>query len=155
MAAIRVARWARWVLTFLLVVFIGIQFVHPHRANPPASPAASLLAKAPPNIRALLVRSCADCHSNETRWPWYSHVAPASWLVAQDVEHGRDRLNFSEWTSYLSDDQDKFLGAMCKLTQRGRMPLPPYLWIHRDAKLTPADVTALCAWSDEFRDTLQ
>ena len=155
MAALRNARRARWVLTIFLVAFIGIQFVRPNRTNPPAPASASLLANTPPAITALVVRSCRDCHSNETRWPWYTNVAPASWLVASDVHQGRDRFNFSEWTAYSSDDQDKFLGAMCKLTQRGRMPLPPYLWIHRDAKLSPADVTALCAWSDKMRDTLK
>lgn len=153
--ALRIARRARWVLTFVLVAFIGSQFVRPNRTNPPARPADSLLAKTPPDITALLVRSCRDCHSNETRWPWYTNVAPTSWLVVKDVEQGRDRFNFSEWTSYPSDDQDKFLGAMCKLTQRGRMPKPPYLWIHRDARLSQADVTTLCAWSDKMRDTLQ
>ena len=155
MAVLRNARWARRALILALVAFIGSQLVRPNRTNPPAAPAASLLATTPPAITALLVRSCRDCHSNETRWPWYTTVAPASWLIASDVHQGRDRLNFSEWTSYPSDDQDKFLGAMCKLTQRGRMPLPPYLWIHRDAKLSPADVTALCAWSDKMRDTLK
>ena len=78
-----------------------------------------------------------------------------SWLVANDVHHGRDHFNYSEWTTYPSDDQDKFLGAMCKLATRGRMPLPSYLLIHRGAKLSPADVTALCTWSDKMRDTLQ
>lgn len=136
MAALRLARWARWALTVLLVALIGIQFVRPNRTNPPSHPAWSLQAKAPPEIKAILDRSCHDCHSNETRWPWYTNVAPVSWLVAGDVEKGRDRFNFSEWTSYPSDDQDKFLGAMCKLTQRGRMPLPPYLWIHRCPRRT-------------------
>jgi hypothetical protein len=155
MTALSVAGWARRLLAFFLVAFIGMQFVRPDRANPPASAAASLLAKTPPDIRAVLDRSCRDCHSNDTRWPWYSNVAPASWLVASDVHHAREHFNFSEWTSYPSDEQDKFLGAMCSLVQRGRMPLPIYLLIHRDAKLSPVEVTAICTWSDKMRDTLQ
>ena len=155
MVAPRIARWARWALTLFLVVFIGMQFVRPDRTNPPASPGASLLAKTPPDITALLTRSCRDCHSNETRWPWYSNVAPASWLVIDDVNHAREHFNFSEWTSYTSDDQDKFLGAMCNLVQRGRMPQPAYLLIHWGAKPSPADVKALCTWSDKMRDTLE
>jgi len=153
--ALRIAQWARWVLTFLLVVLIGMQFVRPDRTNPRAAAAASLLAKTPPDITALLNRSCRNCHSNETRWPWYTNVAPVSWLVIGDVNHAREHFNFSEWTSYTSDDQDKFLGAMCNLVQRGRMPLSSYLLIHWNAKLSPTDVTALCAWSDKMRDTLQ
>jgi hypothetical protein len=155
MAAFRLTRGARWGLTLLLVAFLGIQFVRPDRTNPPAPAAASLQAKAPPEIKALLDRSCSDCHSNETRWPWYSSVAPVSWLVAADVHKARDKFNFSEWTSYPSDDQDKFLGAMCNLAQRGRMPLPIYLVIHRDARPSAAEIKALCAWSGHMRDTLQ
>jgi heme-binding protein len=155
MAVLRVARWARRALTLFLVAFIGIQFVRPDRTNPPTPAAASLLRKTPPEVTAVLERSCRDCHSNETRWPWYSYVAPASWLIVGDTNHGRDHFNFSEWTSYTSDDQDKFLGAMCNLTQRGRMPQWQYLLVHPGAKLSAADVKALCAWSDKMRDTLQ
>ena len=155
MTAFRIARWARRALTIVLVAFIGIQFLRPDRTNPPAPAAASLEAKAPPEVKAIFDHSCRDCHSNESRWPWYSQVAPVSWLVASDIHQGRDRFNYSEWTSYSSDDQDKLLGAMCRLVQRGRMPLPIYLVIHRDAKPSPADVAALCAWSDKMRDTLQ
>jgi hypothetical protein len=78
-----------------------------------------------------------------------------SWLVANHVRGGRDRFNYSEWTTYDSDEQDKLLGGMCSLTKRGRMPLPSYLLIHRGAALSPADVTAICAWSEKMRDTLQ
>src|SRR4051794_38323780 len=126
MAALRIARWARWILIVFLVTFIGIQFVPVDRTNPPVHAIDSLQAKTPPAINTILDRSCRDCHSNETRWPWYSRVAPASWLVASDVHKGREHFNFSEWTSITSDEQDKFLGGMCTLAQRGRMPLPQY-----------------------------
>src|SRR4051812_28292081 len=109
MAAYRFALWARRLLILLLVAFIGIQFVRPDRTNPPAAPAASLATAAPPAIRTVLDRSCGDCHSNQTRWPWYSNVAPMSWMVASHVHDGREHFNYSEWTAYPSDDQDKFL----------------------------------------------
>jgi hypothetical protein len=146
---------ARWAVTVILVGFICVQFVRADRTNPPAPHGASLLAKAPPAVASILDRSCRDCHSNETRWPWYSHVAPVSWLVASDVHGAREHMNLSEWTSYSSDDQDKFLNGMCSLTKRQRMPLPIYLFLHRDAKLSDADVKTLCAWSEKMRDTLQ
>ena len=151
----RIARRARWILAIVLLTVVGIQFVQPDRTNPRVAPSASLLTKTPPEITALLDRSCRDCHSNDTRWPRYSYVAPMSWLVASHVHEGRDHFNYSEWTAYTSDDQDKFLGAMCSLAQRERMPLPSYLLIHRGAKLSPDDVRMLCAWSDKMRDTLQ
>jgi hypothetical protein len=151
----RPAGAVRWVLMVFLVAFIGAQFVRADRTNPPAMAAASLRAKTPPDVSAILDRACRDCHSNETRWPWYSNVAPMSWMLADHVHHGREHFNYSEWTSYPSDDQDKFLGAMCNLAQRGRMPLPSYLLIHRESTLSPGDVQAICTWSDKMRDTLQ
>ena len=147
----------RWALAITLVLLIGAQFVPVDRTNPATRPEASLLNQktTSPAVRAILERSCRDCHSNDTRWPWYSRVAPISWFLLNHVNGGRDRLNYSRWTSYESDDQDKFLNGMCTLTRKGRMPVSSYLWIHRDAKLSDADIKTLCAWSDKMRDTLQ
>src|SRR5258708_1144227 len=78
MTAFRIARWARRALTIVLVAFIGIQFLRPDRTNPPAPAAASLEAKAPPEVKAIFAHSCRDCHSNETRWPGNSPMAPVS-----------------------------------------------------------------------------
>jgi hypothetical protein len=157
MSPARLARGAQVALALILILVIGAQFVRADRTNPPTRPQASLLAQKgmTPDVRAILERSCRDCHSNDTRWPWYSHVAPVSWMLLQHVNGGRDRMNYSEWTSYDTDDQDKFLNGMCSLTKKGRMPLPSYLWIHRGATLSDGDVKALCAWSDKMRDTLQ
>jgi hypothetical protein len=151
----KIARVARWVLLVFLVVFIGAQAFRPDRTNPPSTPGASLLALATPEVAAILDRSCRDCHSNDTRWPWYTNVSPTSWLVANHVNHGREHFNYSQWTSIDEDDQDSLLGGMCSLTERGRMPLPSYLLIHRGSKLSPADVKTLCAWSEKMRDMLQ
>jgi len=153
--AFHLPRPLRWALIVFAVAFAGIQIVQPDRTNPPVDPAHSLLTKASPEVRAILERSCRDCHTNETRWPLYSYVAPMSWFVSSHVQHGRERINFSEWTSYDGDEQDKYLGGICSQTKRGRMPLPSYLIAHRDATLAPADVAALCAWSEKMRDTLQ
>lgn len=151
----RFFRRARWALVTFLVGVIGLQFVRPDRTNPALQAGASLTAGTPSRITAILDRSCRDCHSSETRWPWYTNVSPVSWLIANHVHHGRDHFNYSEWATYPPDDQDKFLGGMCDLVKRERMPLPSYLWLHRDARLSAADVAALCAWSDKMRDTLQ
>ena len=152
---VKLARLARWILFVFLVLFIAAQAYRPDRSNPPSVAGASLLAKATPEVAAILNRSCRDCHSNETRWPWYTNVSPASWLVADHVHHGREHFNYSQWTAIDEDEQDKLLGGMCTLTERGRMPMPSYLLLHRDAKLSPADVKALCAWSEKMRDMLQ
>jgi mono/diheme cytochrome c family protein len=93
-----------------------------------------------PRTRELFFRACADCHSNETKWPLYSHVAPVSWLVARDVSEGRENLNVSEWNRPQKDANE----ASEKL-QKGEMPLPIYLPLHPEARLAPADKAALIA----------
>jgi hypothetical protein len=152
---VRLFRWARAGLLLFLVLFIGAQFFRPDRSNPSAPAQGSLLKIATPQVGAILDRACRDCHSNDTRWPWYTNVVPFSWMVANHVHDGRDHFNYSLWSTYDADEQDKFLGSMCSLPRRGRMPLPSYLLIHHEAKLSAADVDALCAWSDKMRDMLQ
>ena len=80
----------------LILAVIGIQFVPVNRMNPPVTGEIG----APEKVMAILHRSCYDCHSNKTVWPWYSYVAPISWLVADDVHEGRRHMNFSEWNTY-------------------------------------------------------
>src|SRR6186713_2611186 len=107
--ALDLRRLVRRALIVFIVAFVAIQVIRPDRTNPPAPQATSLLPKVPSEVRGILDRSCRDCHSNETRWPLYSQVAPMSWLVAGHVRDGRDAFNYSEWTTYSSDDQDSFL----------------------------------------------
>jgi hypothetical protein len=151
----RVARILRKSALVLLILFFLAQFVRPARTNPATNPSASLITKAPRDVAQIFDRSCRDCHSNDTRWPWYSNVAPVSWLLVYDVNHGREHFNTSEWTSIDPDDQDKLLGGVCSLTKRGRMPLKKYVPLHPGSKLSAADVATLCAWSEKMRDTIQ
>lgn len=139
------------VAVLLLLLFAGVQFVRPERVNPPAAADQSLEAHArvPPEVAAVLMRSCMDCHSNRTEWPWYSNVAPASWFVTDHVKHGRRYLNFTRWGAYSRRDQIDHLNAICREVKAGLMPLDSYTLVHRDARLTPADVKTLCAWAGE------
>ncbi|MEO6214172.1 MAG: heme-binding domain-containing protein, partial [Vicinamibacterales bacterium] len=127
----------------------GIQFFGPARTNPATDPAGTLMARVrvPAEAAAVLQRACRDCHSNDTRWPWYSTVAPASWFVIDHVNHGRSHFNYSEWTRYAPADAERLLNSSCELARKGAMPLPSYLRIHRDAALSPADIETLCQWS--------
>src|SRR5512146_2228492 len=95
---------AQWVGIGLIVVLVGIQFIRPDRTNPPVEEKRTLGAQVfiPPHIDSLLHNSCMDCHSNETRWPWYSNVSPISWLVADDIHEARSHLNLSEFDRYKS-----------------------------------------------------
>lgn len=104
-----------------------------------------------PEVAAILDRSCRDCHTYETRWPWYSHVAPMSWLVISHVNEGREHLSLSDWASYNPSDAAHALAEMCEEVRDGGMPLGSYLIAHRSAALGDADVEALCAWTERER----
>lgn len=147
----------RWLGVALLVASAGVQFVRPERINPPSDPADAMSAhlKLPAEVEGILDRSCRDCHSHQTVWPWYSGVAPASWLVAHDVEEGREHLNFSTWSDLSALDQRESLKDICKEVRRGSMPIKAYLIVHRDAALSSGDVEALCAWTETARTAMR
>ena len=133
----------------LALVFAGVQFVRPARSNPPEVAGRSLEAhvRLTPEVETVLRRSCMDCHSNRTEWPWYSNVAPASWLVVDHVNHGRKHLNFSDWARFDREEAGHVLKSICKEAQGGSMPMPSYTLVHRDARLDGEDVRTLCDWS--------
>jgi hypothetical protein len=143
-------------LGILLLIGAGIQLIRPERVNPTVDPAWDLLAvtTAPEEIRTILRRSCYDCHSNQTRWPWYSEIAPASWLTAQDVRNGRGHLNFSEWGKYPRGRQISRLEMMGVELDKGSMPPGKYLLLHRDASLTREETEKLLSWVDTISDSL-
>lgn len=138
-------------LVFLLTLFAGAQFVRPSRLNPPAVTGQSIeeMAPLPPNVSEVLNRSCMDCHSNQTVWPWYSNVSPVSWFLKGHVDNGRRHLNFSRWARYDLREKAILLNEICKTAKGGTMPLSSYTLIHRDAVLKPSDVVTLCRWSGE------
>jgi hypothetical protein len=96
-----------------------------------------------PQTRALAVRACFDCHSNETVWPWYSKVAPISWLVTRHVTEGREKMNFSEWSK--TDEPGEAGEEAAEQIQRGEMPTKDFLLMHPEAKLTPEETQQLIA----------
>ena len=102
----------------------------------------------------VLVRACGNCHSNRTDWPWYSHVAPVSWLVIEDVNDARRIMNFSEWGRLDVDRQRKKLQQMCDEVTDGAMPLGSYTPLHPGSKLTADDVKTLCDWTNDERQRL-
>ncbi len=133
----------------VVVVAFGIQFIRPARTNPPSDPAQAIEAHVaiPPDARAILQRSCGDCHSNQTRWPWYSNVAPMSWFVINHVDDGRRALNLSDWNAHRTRSTTPPFDRVCRDVQNGDMPLWSYLLIHHDARLSASDVDTLCAWA--------
>ena len=98
----------------------------------------------------ILRASCYDCHSNETIWPWYSKVAPISWLISNDTIEGRQRLNFSTWNKYLPEQQSDLVASSMKRIIRGRMPPWFYTIKHTDGKISPEKQAVLEAWAASY-----
>ena len=139
----------KWTAIALAAVFVVLQFIRPARTNPPVDESRMIQAHThvTPEVAAILDRSCNDCHSNQTRWPWYSNVAPVSWFVVDHVNVGRKEMNFSDWAQYDARQQAGLLKEMCHEAQIGAMPLNSYLRLHHDAKLSTEDVKTLCDWA--------
>jgi hypothetical protein len=131
---------------FIIVVILLLsQAFRIDRANPPVR----LDLVAAPDVKSVLRRACYDCHSNETVWPWYSGVAPVSWLVGSDVKGARRHLNFSEWGTYDAGKQSNKLSAIAEEVRDGEMPLWYYSMIHRDSRLDASDQAKILAWTEE------
>lgn len=143
----------RWIVVVLVCLFVAAQFSRPARTNPAADQSQALQAhtQVSPPVAAILDRSCGDCHSNKTRWPWYSNVAPVSWFVIDHVDHGRSHLNFSEWGRFNQREAGDMLGQICKEVKSGNMPLSSYTPLHPGSKLSVDDVKTLCDWTSAER----
>jgi hypothetical protein len=133
----------RWILGAAGVALLGAQLVPVDRTNP----AVESEVPAPGPVREILRRSCYDCHSHETRWPWYARVAPVSWLIRHDVTHAQEHLNFSTWNRYDAEKQKEHLEEIAEEVEEGAMPLWYYLPLHPDARLSDADRSALVEWT--------
>ncbi len=127
----------------LILVFVLIQLYPVSTTNPPIE--KDVLASA--EAKSVLRRSCYDCHSNETRWPWYSRIAPVSWLTAKDVREGREAMNFSTWNRYETQHQIELMAESWEEIEEGEMPPWFYLPAHRDAVLSEQDKSVLRQWA--------
>lgn len=147
------------ILWGLLVVFLAMQAVRPAKNQSAPSVFAGkddIVATDPttPEVRRILEKSCYDCHSNHTEYPWYSQVQPVGWWLAYHIKGGKRALNFSEFASYSSKRKGKKLEAICDEVRDHGMPLTSYTLIHRDARLSEAQVTQLCQWAENLQEKL-
>ncbi len=127
----------------LVALAIGLQFIPVNRTNPEVVYDFDGSAE----VKAILKRSCYDCHSNETQWPWYSHVAPASWILAKHVKEGREHLNFSDWEAL--KDIVWIRTQIYTMIESGQMPLKSYLPMHPSANVSDEELTILKGWAEE------
>ena len=137
------AKWMKKFAVGLIALFIVLQFVSVARVNPTEKGQSP----APPAVQALLQRACYDCHSNETRWPWYSQIAPMSFLIASDVTEGRRELNFSTWSQYNERRKTRKLKEIAEQVEKGKMPQWYYVSLHPDAPLSAADRELITKWA--------
>lgn len=121
----------------VVLLFVAIQLI-PYGRNHTNPPVISEPQWDSAQTRELAARACFDCHSNQTVWPWYSNVAPISWLIQRDVDQGRRRLNFSEWST-----QQRGARESSRVIQRGEMPQWYYVMLHPSAKLSPQENQSL------------
>ena len=145
------------VAVVFVVAFAVAQFFRPDQTNPPIVQADTLEAatQVPENVAQVLKRSCNDCHTNQTVYPWYSNITPFSWLLKNHIDEGRTKLNFSVWNTYDAKKKARKLDQICDQIIGGEMPLNQYLWIHRYAKLSDEDKKLLCDWEQAERDKIK
>ena len=145
----RLLKLIKWVLIVVACLFVIAQFKRPAKTNPAFDQSMALEAhtQLDPKVAAILDRSCNDCHSNKTRWPWYANVAPVSWFVIDHVEEGREHMNLSEWGKYSSDERKALLGDFCELVTENAMPLSSYTPLHPGSKLSDEDKKVMCEWA--------
>jgi len=136
-------RVKRIIFLLLIITFIGIQFIEVERTNPPVTADIN----APTEIKTIFRTSCYDCHSNETVWPWYSKIAPVSWLVSNDVKDGRKHLNFSEWEKLYSEKRAKLKKEIWDEVNKDEMPLNIYTYLHPSAKLEMIQKDMIKKWA--------
>ncbi|HTM14938.1 MAG TPA: heme-binding domain-containing protein [Bryobacteraceae bacterium] len=102
---------------------------------------------APLPVRAIIQRACADCHSEETKWPWYSNLPPVSWRIRADIDKARALMDLSRWNEYTDEERREFASEIARSTRVEVMPPPGYLWMHRDAKLSTDELNVLKEWA--------
>ena len=145
------------ILLILLLIFIVIQFIRPqkniHTGSQPS--AISTIYTVPANVDSILVKACKDCHSNNTRYPWYNKIQPVTWYLNNHVIDGKEELNFDEFATYKISRQYHKLEEIKEQIEKSEMPLSSYTLIHRDAILSDAEKHMLINWSEGLRKQME
>ena len=136
------------VIIIVIAIFALMQVIRIDTVNPEIVPEKDFLqlTQAPPEIASIMTTSCYDCHSNQTKYPWYAQIAPGSWFMKKHINEGREHLNFSTWTDYTAEKQNSKKEKIVEEVEEMGMPLTSYTLIHADAKLTDASRQALISW---------
>jgi hypothetical protein len=141
----------------LLIVLVIIQFFHPKRNISTAKSPDNIAAvySVPDNVSSILSKACNDCHSNNTRYPWYSNIQPVAWWLNDHVKEGKRELNFDDFKNYVVARQYRKMEEVIDEVKKGDMPLTSYTLIHTDAKLNDQEKSALITWAESIRSTMK
>ena len=150
-------RLVKVVLIVVVALAAIAQFIRPDLTNPPIVAEQTLEASTavPAEVGSILQRSCNDCHTNATTYPWYSRITPVSWWLKDHIDHGREELNFSVWNTYENGRKVRKLEELCEQVKTLEMPLPSYTWAHQDAPLSDEEIRTLCDWSKAEQNRLE
>ncbi len=144
------------ILIGIIAVLVAIQFIAIDKNNPPVEIYKDFItvSNPPSEIGNLIKSACYDCHSHETKYPWYSNVAPVSWLLEQHVNDGRNHLNFSLWSDYNKSKKDHKLDECVEMIETGEMPMKGYVLLHKEAELNQKQKKSIINWLKEPRDSM-
>ncbi|HEY6506141.1 MAG TPA: heme-binding domain-containing protein [Chitinophagaceae bacterium] len=145
------------ILFFLLLALIVIQFIHP-KPNKSPGDQPNYLGKAyviPADVESILKKACNDCHSNNTKYPWYSNIQPVDWWMDKHVKEGKKHLNLDDYTNRNLRYQYHKMEETIEMVKEGEMPLDSYTWMHKDAKLTEEEKNKLIDWAGSVMTTME
>lgn len=137
----------------LIVVFIALQFYRPEKNSSQGNHTSTFIEETnpPKEVRAALLESCYDCHSNNTRYPWYNNVAPISYWLSDHIKEGKEHLNFSDWENYNLKQKEHKLEELAEEISERKMPLKEYRWMHNDAVLSSEQIDAIVLWTNKTK----
>jgi hypothetical protein len=145
------------ILLFILIVLVIIQFIHPkpNKSKGDQPNAIGKVYTVPEDVKPILARACNDCHTNNTRYPWYSNIQPVDWWLDNHIREGKSKVNYDEYTNRPLRYQYKKMEETIELVKDGKMPLNSYTWIHKDAILTAEEKEKVINWAESVMDTLK
>lgn len=150
-------RFSIKIILAIIIIFLGIQFIKPPRnyGTSIASSDISMVLDMPDSIKVILTNACYDCHSNNTRYPWYSNIQPVGWLLAYDIKKGKEELNFSEFGAYSQRRQVSKLNGIVNSIEEDIMPLKSYRMMHKSARLSSNEKSVIINWSKQIIDSIR
>lgn len=142
------------IIGVLLILLIIAQFFQPEKNRGEITTVEAFIKETKPNnqVHKILKTACFDCHSNSTRYPWYSSITPVNYWLADHVNHGKEELNFSEWATYSLKRKEHKMEEVWEEVEKGKMPLDSYTWTHADARLSKEEIVEVINWAKSVQN---